>query len=62
MNKYEALLRYLSKEDGSITFSKHNNKRLVTIKTHGKIQAVTSKVSEILAIFKKDLKEFINKD
>jgi hypothetical protein len=56
MDKYERLLRYLSKNFGSIIFSKdYKGNKLITVKIEEKIITVVSSVKEVLEKLKKEL-------
>jgi len=58
MEKYERLLRYLSKHQGSISFYiTHEEKKLVTVKIKEKIIMVVTSVKEVLDKLDKELRK-----
>lgn len=58
MNKYERLLRFLSKRNGGVSYTKDcRNRRLITVSIDGKEQIITNRMSNVLLVLKYDLRE-----
>ena len=60
MNKYEAILKYISSIGGTISFSKsYDNKWLVTIKNKDKVFCYEESVNKVIERLNKELKKYI---